>query len=242
MAVNESTPAPSLSNLAAYRISRGGRGNAVANTTHALREAILDGVLAPNAWLREESLKEILGVSRTPVREALNRLEEEGLIHRTPGQGARVTTLTIGDMSVIYQVRGSLESLTARMAAEQGSPDAKNSLRALHDGMQQAAELGNRREFSALNVEFHAALTSMAGNAYLSRLLNTVETAVRRFGTRSYSHERMANIVLEHAAIVDAVLAGRSAAAAQAAVDHAGHARTATLDRFLEGIRAESKR
>lgn len=225
-----------VTDLAAYRINRGVRGKAVADTTHALREAILDGVLAPNEWLREESLKEVLGVSRTPVREALNKLEEEGLIQRTPGQGARVSTLTIEDMSVVYQVRGSLESLTARMAAEQGSPISKQSLKMLHASMQAAAGLNDRIEFSKANIQFHAALTEMAGNAYLSRLLNTVETAVRRFGTRSYSPERMAHIVAEHAAIVDAVLASDGDGAAQAAIDHASFARTATLERFLDRI------
>lgn len=236
MAARDETDSTDVSPLSAYRISRGGRGNAVADTTQALREAILDGILAPNEWLREESLKEILGVSRTPVREALNRLEEEGLIARTPGQGARVTTLTIEDMSVVYQVRGNLESLTARMATEHGSQPAKAALQHLHDGMHKASEQDDRNEFSRLNIGFHQALTEMAGNAYLTRLLATVETAIRRFGTRSYSRERMAHIVLEHAAIVDAVVSGDGDAASQAAIDHAAHARTATLSRFLNRI------
>ncbi len=222
--------------LADYRSNRAGRGNAVADTTRALREAILDGVLAPDEWLREESLKEVLGVSRTPIREALNRLEEEGLIHRTSGQGARVTTLTIEDMLVVYQVRGSLESLTARMAATNGSDTAKKRLTSLHDTMVSSASAGDLEDFSQTNIEFHAELTAMASNAYLTRLLGTVETAIRRFGTRSYSSERMAHINDEHQAIVDAVLAGDGDAAAQAAIEHANFARTATLNRFLDGI------
>lgn len=231
------TPDPSsATDLADYRISRGGRGNAVADTTHALREAILDGVLSPNDWLREESLKETLGVSRTPIREALNRLEEEGLIQRTPGQGARVTTLKIEDMSVVYQVRGSLESLTARMAAEQGSVAEKATLLQLHEEMQTAAEDNNQSEFSHINIEFHAKLTEIARNAYLTRLLGTVETAIRRFGTRSYNPERMAHIVVEHAKVVTAVIASDGEAASQAAIEHANSARTATLNRFLNRI------
>lgn len=236
MVAGDEAGSSEVSPLSAYRFSRGGRGNAVADTTHALREAILDGVLAPNEWLREESLKETLGVSRTPVREALNRLEEEGLIARTPGQGARVTTLTIEDMSVVYQVRGNLESLTARMATEHGSPHAKAALQKVHDGMHEASEQNDRNEFSRLNLEFHQSLTEMAGNAYLTRLLATVETAIRRFGTRSYSRERMTQIVLEHAAVVDAVIGGDGEAASRAAIEHAGRARTATLNRFLDRI------
>lgn len=228
---DEMTPNPLP--LSAYKVERGGRGNAVADTTRALREAILDGVLAPNEWLREESVREVLGVSRTPVREALNRLEEEGLIHRTPGQGARVTSLTIEDMLVVYNVRGSLESLTARMAAENGPKSGKAALETLHAAMADALELRDPHEFSRLNIEFHAALTAMADNAYLGRLLGTVETAIRRFGTRSFSPERMTQIMLEHEAIVAAVRDGDGARAAQAAIDHAEFARTSTLDLFL---------
>lgn len=227
---------PSASALAAYRVSRRGRGNAVTDTTQALREAILDGVLEPDEWLREESLTEILGVSRTPVREALNRLEEEGLIQRKPGQGARVTSLSIEDMSVVYQVRGSLESLTARMATERGTLSAKATLKGLHQDMQQAAKNDHLSEFSRLNIAFHAELAEMAGNAYLSRMLGTVETAIRRFGTRSYNQDRMRHIILEHAAILESVLSGDGDSAAQAAIAHADHARTATLNRFFESI------
>ena len=235
-AAKDDDASPGAPDLSAYRISRAGRGNAVADTTRALREAILDGALAPNEWLREESLKESLGVSRTPVRESLNRLEEEGLIQRTPGQGARVTSLTIEDMSVVYQVRGSLESVSAHIAAEIGGRAAKEHLAKLNEDMSAAAEQGNAVEFSRLNINFHSSLTAMANNAYLTRLLGTVETAIRRFGTRSYSRERMAHIVLEHRAVVDAVLASNGEAAARAARDHAAHARTATLNRFLDKI------
>lgn len=236
MTTSDDTTTSAPSPLAAYRVDRGGRGNAVADTTWALREAILDGVLAPNEWLREESLKVELGVSRTPVREALNRLEEEGLIHRTPGQGARVSTLTIEDMSVVYQVRGSLESLTARMAAEQASLHEKAALHALHESMKAAAVRVDPVEFSRRNIEFHAAITAMADNSYLTRLLNTVETAIRRFGTRSYSSERMEQIVAEHEALMNAIVSGRGDSAANAAMSHAASARAATLSRFLDTI------
>src|SRR5690606_27848196 len=88
--------------LAGYRPESTSRGEAVTDTVYAIREAILDGVLAPDVWLREVALSEALGVSRTPVREALNRLEEEGLVARTPGVGAQVTRLSFEDMSAVY--------------------------------------------------------------------------------------------------------------------------------------------
>jgi DNA-binding GntR family transcriptional regulator len=219
--------------LAAYRIERGGRGNTVADTTRALREAIFDGVLAPNEWLREESLRLILGVSRTPVREALIKLEEEGLISRTSGQGARVTSLTIEDMLVVYNVRGSLEGLTSKMAAEHGSTEQKAELQLLHNAMAEAANGVDPIEFSRLNVQFHSSLTSMANNVYLDRLLSTVETAIRRFGARSLTAVRMAQIVTEHATIVAAVRDRDGERAAMAAFDHAASARASTLELFM---------
>jgi len=221
------------SGLAAYRAARIGRGNAVVETTRAIRSAILDGVLSSGEWLREESLSKDLGVSRTPLREALNRLEEEGLVQRTPGSGARVATLTAEDMSVVYQVRGSLESMAARAAAQRGGSSAKARLELLHGQLWETAQAEDSNAFNRVNIEFHRALKSMADNAYLARLLSTVETAIRLFGTRTYSAKRMAEVVAEHEAIVAAIVAGDGDEAARAAEGHAARARAATLEWLL---------
>lgn len=219
--------------LSRYRNDNIPRGAAVSRTTAALREAILDGVLEPGMWLREESLTADLGVSRTPLREALNRLAEEGLVTREHGIGARVTALTVEDMSVVYQVRGSLESVAASIAAERATPDQRQRLVSLAELMRAAAGAGQVRDFSDLNIEFHATLASASTNAYLRRLLGTVETAIRRFGTRTYSDLRMEEILAEHERIVEAIMANDSPAAAQAASDHARSAQSATLQRLL---------
>lgn len=219
--------------LAGYRPESTSRGEAVTDTVYAIREAILDGVLAPDVWLREVALSEALGVSRTPVREALNRLEEEGLVARTPGVGAQVTRLSFEDMSAVYQVRGSLESLAADYATRQGKPEHIRQFQALQERMIQAAATADLASFSKVNVEFHHLLSVAAGNAYLSRLLATVEVAIRRFGTRSLSQERMDAVLGEHAAIIDAIVAGDPDRAGEAAADHASRARTSTLSRLL---------
>ncbi len=202
-------------------------------TTRAIREAILDGVLEPDSWLREVAVSAALGVSRTPVREAFSRLEEEGLVIRTPGVGAQVTRLSFEDMSAVYQVRGSLESLAADYAARQARPEHLAQFRHLHERMQAAAASVDLREFYRTNVEFHHLLSVAAGNAYLSRLLSTVEVAIRRFGIRSLSQDRMDAVLGEHAAIIDAIAVGDAEAAAHAAGAHAARARTSTLNRLL---------
>lgn len=219
--------------LSAYRPGGASHGGAVTDTVRAIREAILDGVLAPDMWLREVALSEALGVSRTPVREALNRLEEEGLVARTPGVGAQVTRLSFEDMSAVYQVRGSLESLAAEYATRQGKAEHFAAFRALEQRMADAAASMDLESFYRANVEFHHLLSVAADNAYLSRLLATVEVAIRRFGTRSLSAERMADVLEEHSAIVDAIVSGDPERAGEAASVHASRARTSSLGRLL---------
>lgn len=219
--------------LAAYLPAKSSRGGAVGETVYAIREAILDGVLAPDTWLREVALSEALGVSRTPVREALNRLEEEGLVARTSGVGAQVTRLSFEDMSAVYQVRGSLESLAADYATRQARAEHLAQFHALQDRMTAATKADDIEAFSRANVEFHHLLSVAANNAYLSRLLSTVEVAIRRFGTRSLSQQRMNDVLGEHAAIIDAMVAGDAERAGEAAAAHASRARTSTLSRLL---------
>ncbi len=236
MPENRNSPTAGTPDLSSYKAPRKGRGNAVNETTHAIREAILDGVLNPQAWLREESLATDLGVSRTPVREALNRLEEEGLIERGPGFGARVTALTIEDMSVVYLVRGSLESLAARAAAERGNAASLSDLRRIHERMVNVAEQGDTQAVSRVNIEFHRELASITQNTYLIRLLGTVESALRRFGSRSYSPERMHEIIEEHERMLVAIEKGNGAAAAEAAEQHAKRARVVTINNFIGDV------
>lgn len=219
--------------LAPYRPENPSRGGAVSDTTRAIREAILDGVLTPDSWLREVAVSAALGVSRTPVREAFSRLEEEGLVVRTPGVGAQVTRLSFEDMSAVYQVRGSLESLAADYATRQARPEHLAQFQRLQQRMTAAAAAYDLTEFSRANVEFHHLLSVAANNSYLSRLLSTVEVAIRRFGTRSLSQERMDAVLGEHGAIIDAMLAGDAERAGEAASVHASRARTSTLNRLL---------
>lgn len=237
MPANRNSTAAGIPDLSSYKAPRKGRGNAVNETTHAIREAILDGVLNPQAWLREESLAADLGVSRTPVREALNRLEEEGLIERGPGFGARVTALTIEDMSVVYMVRGSLESLAARAAAERGNSASLSELRCIHERMVNVVEQDDTQAVSRVNIEFHRELASITQNAYLIRLLGTVESALRRFGSRSYSTERMHEILGEHERMLVAIENGDGAAAAEAAEKHAQRARVVTIGNLIGDVR-----
>ena len=222
--------------LDAYVVTSTGRGGAAAAAAHALREAILDGVLGPGESLREVTLANALGVSRTPIREAFSRLEEEGLVVREAGAGARVTTVSLDDMSVIYQVRGSLESLAARFVAVRIDDAHLAVFEDLQRRMREAAAEGDSAAFARTNVLFHRQLSITADNAYLARLLAPVEVALRRFGGRSLTRERMAEVLEEHDALLRAFAAHDRDAAAEAAAAHAESARASTLERMISEL------
>lgn len=165
------------------------------------------------------------------------RLEDEGLVQREPGAGARVTTVSIDDMSVIYHVRGSLESLAARYAATRIDAYGLAVFEGLQDEMRAAAAAGDANAFSRANVRFHRQLSVAAANAYLARLLTPVEVGLRRFGGRSLDAERMASVLAEHDALLSAFARRDPDAAAEAASSHAEHARSSTLERMISELR-----
>ena len=202
-----------------------------------LREAILDSQLQPGERLREEELASYFGVSRTPVREALQVLRAEGIVEIIPNQGARVATLTTDDILALYLVREVLEGLAARLSASRMKPDQKQQLLQILDEMEAATARNAPDEMQVLNLRFHAQLRKAAGNSYLNRFLEQVEHAVRRFGrTTFYYPGRMESSTNEHRMISEAVLASDPATAEQVAIDHMRAARRIRLQMLMEGL------
>ncbi len=145
-----------------------------------LREMILAGDLAGGARIAELTIVEKLGVSRTPVRAALMRLEQEGLLEALPTGGYAVRTFSERDVSDAIELRGTLEGLSARLAAERSAPkvvlaEARECLRQIDEVLKQPAL--NDESFSsyvALNAQFHALLSEMAGSGAVARELERV--------------------------------------------------------------------
>jgi DNA-binding GntR family transcriptional regulator len=133
----------------------------------ALRERILSGDLPRGTKLRQASLAEELGVSRTPLREALRRLSTEGLVEFSPNRGATVSELDFGDMRHAWSARVALEPGAARLAAERRDGD---SIAAMRDAIahQRAAADDKDGSFGA-NRTFHLALAAASGNPHLTR-------------------------------------------------------------------------
>jgi GntR family transcriptional regulator, vanillate catabolism transcriptional regulator len=145
-----------------------------------LREMIFAGDLPPGSRIAELSVVEKLGFSRTPIRAALVRLEQEGLIDALPNGGYAVKTFSERDVSEAIELRGTLEGLAARLAAERGAApvvlnEAREVLQAIDDVLLQSAL--NDEAFAAyvtLNGKFHALLSEMSGSSVIARELERV--------------------------------------------------------------------
>jgi DNA-binding GntR family transcriptional regulator len=182
----------------------------------ALRERILSGDLPRATKLRQATLADELGVSRTPLREALRRLSAEGLVEFEPNRGATVSELDFGDMRHAWAARVALEPGAARLAAERRDPDGIASMRDAIAAQRRAA--GDKGESFAANRAFHLALAAASGNPHLTRFAEMLW--VPRIGVPIYQAQAAepagpsawAN---EHEHIVDAIDAGDADAAEQ---------------------------
>ena len=174
----------------------------------AIRERILSGALARGARVHQEDVAAELGVSRTPVREALRRLAAEGLIEMRTNRGARVADLEPSDMREPYEARLVVEPGAARLAAQRGVSPQVRMRQALE--VQRAAIPDVALSFAA-NRDFHIALVEAAGNAFLLQFVEHLWVA--RIGAAIYEHqaetpERMLLDADEHEQILTAIEAG----------------------------------
>jgi DNA-binding GntR family transcriptional regulator len=212
------------------------RGRTTEAVTDALREAILDGLMPPNAWLREDELAQAFKVSRTPVREALRRLADEGLAVKTTNHGTVVAPLSLEDIQALYVVREDLEGLAARLAAVRCPPGLVATLDDVGERMRKAAEAEDVAALSRLNLEWHRALRQGATNTYLDRFLGQVEHAVRRLPFSTLGQPgRACEVVGEHDGVVRAIEARDPDTAERLARAHMHRAREIRVAVLLGG-------
>ena len=220
--------------LHAYLQSAPSFGATTDVVTEILREAILDGVLPPSSWLREDDLASELSVSRTPVREALRRLADERLAIRLANRGTIVAPMSLDDVLAVYLVREQLEGLAARLATLRQPPGLLSALLEIHEKMATMGQKADVANLVSLNLAFHRLLREASENPYLDRFLVQVEHAVRRFRPSTYdSPGRLEHTLTEHKAIIDSIASGDADAAAQRATEHMRHARDARVRAIL---------
>lgn len=199
-----------------------------------LREEIVDGILEPGTVLGEVEQSARLGISRTPLREALARLVADGLAETSRGRGLVVTAVSLAEAPRLFDLRIALETLAARRSAEriadpEDGPALRSRFTALADRFEQAvAELSAGTEpsgYYALTVELDAALDAACGNSYLAESLRGLRLHLGRLRRLARnSPGRLADSAREHSAISRAIAAGAPDLAAAATTVHLHHA------------------
>jgi DNA-binding GntR family transcriptional regulator len=172
-------PADSLKAL----ISRSENAGTAAEMAYAvLREAIVSNILSPGARLRADELAKELGVSKTPVREALRKLQAEDLIVSV-GNGLTVKVLSERQLLEIYYTREALEGMAARLAAENAGPLDLTTLRAILHDIETAHSRSNIAELRRFTGEFQLAAFRAGNNEYLYSLLRSIQEKIRNYRT-----------------------------------------------------------
>lgn len=185
-------------------------------------DAIDSGVYRPGDRLVESDLADRFGVSRTPVREALQRLETQSLLVRD-GRSLIVASLDHGQLSELYVVRGTLEGLAARLAAQHATPE---EIRVLQDMLKaDRAHANDPDAMSRANRRFHKQIHLASHNRFLVQQLDLVHRSMALLATTSLAAEgRLADTLHEHDAIVEAIATGQAQLAEERLRNHISRA------------------
>lgn len=200
-------------------------GKKAANSTRSvvkkLREQIRVGTLMPGQRLVEADIVNATGASRGKVREALKRLESEGLVDIEEFRGASVRKLSMNEVRQIYKARMALEGMLAAEFAAADKPRLKQQLEKIQEQMNALEKTGNHRRFAQLNDDWHALIIKGAGNLYAARFLTQLSVPVYRLlFTSFYSAQRIDRANADHKVITRAILEGNAAAAEKAMRQH----------------------
>lgn len=186
-----------------------------------LREAIRTGALKPGERLMEIQLAEELGVSRTPVREAIRKLELEGYVIMMPRRGTYVASLSIRDVNEVFEIRTSLDSLASGLAAERITEEELERLKKLLALIGEYIEQNDMDKIVETDTEFHDLLYQASRNTRLVGIIFNLREQLTRFRSTSMSYPgRLKETLEEHSRIVDAIADGDVERAQKAAEDH----------------------
>lgn len=172
-----------------------------------LREGILDGTFPPRTQLSEVALSQQLSVSRGPIREAMQRLLQEGLLRGERNRGVFVVELGSADVLDIYLARSAVERAAAAIVTANGTPEDFDSLQTNVDRLAEAVD-SNWLELTELDLQFHLALVSAAGSARLDRMFRTLSAETQLCIARLEPfYPGREEVVHEHQEILDAIKA-----------------------------------
>ena len=195
-----------------------------------IRSAILGRRISSELRFTEDDLARAFGVSRTPIREALQRLQAERLLDRSGRKGLRVSPISHKEVVEVYDLRRARDGLSGELAAERAAPPEVAQLRWVNEQMCAAGEAGDQSGIARLNFEFHEALARASGNSVLLQKILEIQDRVRRFERSTLEYDgRWRVAIKEHAVILKAVEMRDSYAAGIAAQVHMANARKVRL-------------
>jgi DNA-binding GntR family transcriptional regulator len=190
-----------------------------------LREEIIGVRLPPGTLLREEELMQRLGVGRTPVREAVQRLQRDGFVTVIPRRGTLVSEISITDLAAIYEVRKKLESWASRLAAERVTDAEREEARSLLGELKGLKSGGEYERLLSVDRRIHRFIYGATRNPFLAETLDAyhnlslriLHVAMKRYPPLT---PRLDDVVHEQSAVLDAVLAGDGETAERLAIAH----------------------
>ena len=205
---------------------------------NTLRQAILTGELKPGERLMEIHLANKLGVSRTPIREAIRKLELEGLVTMIPRRGAEVAQITEKSMNDVLEVRRALDALCVELACERITQEDTERLKLACEAFEAAVKTGDIKKIARADVELHDIIVQATGNQRLVQLINNLSEQMYRYRFEyikdSTQHQRLID---EHRMIYESIVKKDTEAASQAAHVHIDNQKKA----IIAQIRSEKK-
>ena len=191
------------------------RSSAREQVYSTLRGWIVRGVLEPGERLRDGSIAESLGVSRTPVREALRRLEDEGLVESSASRWTKVSGLDLAEAIRLYPIVWSLEPLALRFAGTRLETAEIERMEAANDRLRRAVDESDRVAASEADMDFHKVFTDASDNAELIRMLGELKTKLFRLEVVYFGGQELAEqSIAEHERVLEALRDGDYASAA----------------------------
>lgn len=198
-----------------------------------LRNAIINGELAPDTKVPEKELCEKYGVSRTPLREALKVLAHDGLVLLRHNRGAMVRPLSAQDLEEIFPIYAQLESLVGELACAHATDDEIGEIRQMHEEMAACFRSSDLKRHFEINELIHERIQQCAHNAALAQIMHTVSGRIRRARMQATAIDiRLADAIGEHDRILAALEARDSVRLAQLLRAHVD----STLGRFKEAL------
>lgn len=202
-----------------------------------LRRAILLEELKAGERLTEIRLADRLGVSRTPIREAMRKLELEGLVVMVPGRGAVVAKISEKNLRDVLEIRRVLDMLCARLACERMSEEAKEKLNTACQDFEEAVKSGDLRDVAQKDVALHNIIIEATGNLTLQQMLDNLAEQMYRYRVKYLKDDsQYQTLSREHRAICKSIMSGDQETAVRLAKEHIDNQETA----IIRQLRAET--